>query len=594
MLKNKSGKTNTGQSFIYGAAVMMISTALVKVIGAIFKIPLTSIIGVTGMGYFSVAYDLYVPIYTLAMAGLPVAISRIVAERLAQKRYKDVRMSLRVVKKTFLTTGIAGFVIMLAASYPFVTITTGNIDSLWGILVIAPSLLFCCIMSTYRGYYEGFKNMYPTAISSVIEALGKLVIGYTAALVTVGVAKSEFAKYGTVFGRIVQIDSGDKVKALELAIAPYAAAAAILGITVGSALGALYLVLKYRRRGDDITEEQLAASPDPETAKQTFKLIISIAIPVVLGSLTTNIASLIDVAMVQNQLANVMESNGAAIREMYSGCISPEFKDDEVVTMLYGCYKGVAFSIYNLVPTITQVLGVSAIPALATAWAGKKAGEVKSSVESVLKISALIAMPCGIGIAVLAGNILPLLYSGDSLSELQIAIPILRVLGVTAVFSGMMVPMTNMLQAIGKQIVPVRNIAVGAALKIIINYVLVGIPGININGASVGSMVCYVYIFTANLYSLLKYSKVRVDVKTVFIKPLLSAAACGGAAFVVAKVLPSFVGSNTIITVAAIGAAGLVYIAALLALRAVSYDDVASFPKGAKLAAWMQKHRLIA
>jgi len=593
VINNKSGKTNTGQSFIYGAAVMMISTALVKVIGAIFKIPLTSIIGVTGMGYFSVAYDLYIPIYTLAMAGLPVAISRIVAERLAQKKYRDVRMNLKVVKRTFLTTGLAGFVIMLGASYPFVKIT-GNEDSLLGILVIAPSLLFCCIMSTYRGYYEGFKNMYPTAISSVIEALGKLVIGYTGALVTVSIAKSEYASYGTVFGKIVESESGDIAKALELAIAPYAAAAAILGITAGSALGALYLVLKYRRKGDDITAEQLAASPDPATAKQTFKVLISIAIPVVLGSLTTNIASLIDVAMVQKQLANVMESSGAAIREMYSGCITPEYRDDEVVTMLYGCYKGVAFSIYNLVPTITQVLGVSAIPALATAWAGGKASEVKSSVESVLKISALIAMPCGIGIAVLAGNILPLLYSADSLNELSIATPILQVLGITAVFSGMMVPMTNMLQAIGKQIIPVRNIAIGAVLKIVINYVLVGIPGININGASVGTMVCYVYIFSANLYSLIKYSKVRVDAVTVFLKPLTAAISCGAAAYLAAWQLPRFISSGSIVTVASIGIAGMVYVIALLLLRAVSYDDVASFPKGAKLAAWMQKHRLIA
>jgi len=231
---------------------------------------------------------------------------------------------------------------------------------------------------------------------------------------------------------------------------------------------------------------------------------------------------------------------------------------------------------------------------LATAWAGGKASEVKSSVESVLKISALIAMPCGIGIAVLAGNILPLLYSADSLNELSIATPILQVLGITAVFSGMMVPMTNMLQAIGKQIIPVRNIAIGAVLKIVINYVLVGIPGININGASVGTMVCYVYIFSANLYSLIKYSKVRVDAVTVFLKPLTAAISCGAAAYLAAWQLPRFISSGSIVTVASIGIAGMVYVIALLLLRAVSYDDVASFPKGAKLAAWMQKHRLIA
>lgn len=593
MSVKKTDKVNSGQSFIYGAAVLMISTAIVKVIGAIFKLPLTSIIGVTGMGYFSVAYDLYVPIYTLAMAGLPVAISRIVAERLAQERYKDVRQNLKVVRRTFMTTGLAGFVIMLIASYPFVLITQ-NEDSLLGILVIAPSLLFCCIMSTYRGYYEGFKNMYPTAVSSVIEALGKLIVGYAGAFITVSIAKNEFAESGTVFGKVVNVVSGDTAKALEIAIAPYAAAAALLGITMGSALGALYLVLKYHRQGDNISAEALAASPDPETARKTFKVLISIAIPVVLGSLTTNIASLIDVTMVQRQLAVVMDKSGHIVKEMYGSNISPELDNSTVVTMLYGCYKGVAYSIYNLVPTITQVLGVSAIPALATAWAASRRGEVRSSVESVLKISALIAMPCGIGIAALSGNILSLLYSVEKMNELNIATPILQMLGITAVFSGMMVPMTNMLQAIGRQIVPVRNIAVGAALKIVINYILVGIPAINIMGAPIGTMVCYIFIFGANLYCLLKYSKTKISVVPVFVKPLLSALACGAAAWGAQKIAAMLLGSSSLTTVLAIGVAALAYIAMLLLLKAISYEDVASFPKGQKIADWMQKRGLIA
>lgn len=592
MNNNNSKKAMSGQSFIHGAAVLMISTAIVKVIGAIFKLPLTSIIGVTGMGYFSVAYDLYVPIYTLAMAGLPVAISRIVAERLAQERYKDVRQNLKVVRRTFMATGLAGFVIMLIASYPFVLITH-NQDSLLGILIIAPSLLFCCIMSTYRGYYEGFKNMYPTAISSVIEAAGKLFVGYAGALLTVTLGRNEFAAKGTVFGKEVIVTAGDTAKALEIAIAPYAAAAALLGITAGSALGALYLVIKHRRKGDTITPEQLISSPEPDSGRKTFKVLISIAIPVVLGSLTTNIASLIDVTMVQRQLAVVMENSGQIVRDMYGSNISPELDNGKVVTMLYGCYKGVAYSIYNLVPTITQVLGVSAIPALATAWAAKRQGEVKGSVESVLKISALIAMPCGLGIAAVSGNVLGLLYSIDEMNELNIATPILQMLGITAVFSGMMVPMTNMLQAIGKQTVPVRNIAIGAALKIIINYVLVGIPSINIMGAPIGTMVCYIFIFSANLYSLLKYSGVRVDAVPVFVKPLIAALACGGVAFGVQLLLLQIMGSSRITTVAAIGAAAVVYIAMLLVLRAISYEDVASFPKGEKVAAWLKKRRLI-
>ena len=164
------------QSFEYGAVILIVATLLVKVIGALFKIPLSLIIGTLGFGYFSSAYDLFLPIYSLAMAGLPIAISRMVAENVAKKQFNDVKQTLRISRIAFFVTGFAGFVIMAAATYGFFMIT-GDTRSLPAILVIAPSILFCCVMSVYRGYYEGMRNMSPTAISNVIEALGKLILG---------------------------------------------------------------------------------------------------------------------------------------------------------------------------------------------------------------------------------------------------------------------------------------------------------------------------------------------------------------------------------------------------------------------------------
>ena len=166
------------QSFEYGAIILIVATALVKIIGAIFKIPLSNLIGDLGFGYFSSAYDLFLPIYSLAMAGLPIAVSRIVAENIAVNRFKDVRQTLKIARKAFLVSGIVGFTMMLLLIYPFVKITDPTGKTIYSIFAIAPNLIFCCIMSTYRGYYEGLRNMYPTAFSNVIEALGKLILGY--------------------------------------------------------------------------------------------------------------------------------------------------------------------------------------------------------------------------------------------------------------------------------------------------------------------------------------------------------------------------------------------------------------------------------
>ena len=153
------------QSFEYGAMILLTSTVLVKLIGAIFKIPLSNLIGDLGFGYFSSAYDLFTPIYTLAMAGLPIAVSRVVAEHMAVGKYRDVKNALHVTKKIFLITGLSGLVIMLLLIYPFVKITDPTGETIYSLFAIAPSLLFCCTMSTYRGYYEGLRNMYPTALS---------------------------------------------------------------------------------------------------------------------------------------------------------------------------------------------------------------------------------------------------------------------------------------------------------------------------------------------------------------------------------------------------------------------------------------------
>ena len=139
--------------------------------------PLSELIGTLGFGYFDSAYQLFTPIYTLAMAGLPIAISRVVAEQMQQGKYKNVRRSLKVTKRLFLVTGLTGFILMLLLIYPFVHFTDETGKTVYSLFAIAPSLLICCIMSAYRGYYEGLRNMYPTAVSDVIEALGKLILG---------------------------------------------------------------------------------------------------------------------------------------------------------------------------------------------------------------------------------------------------------------------------------------------------------------------------------------------------------------------------------------------------------------------------------
>lgn len=574
-MKEKKSLNNSSrqQSFLHGSAILVIAMALVKVIGAIYKIPLGELLDTAGMGYYSTAYDLYIPMYSIAMAGLPIAISRIVAEHMAKGRYNDVKKTLKIAQLAFIVTGGTGFFLMVLLAFlltgrPFDVFHYGAFP---GIIAIAPCLLFCCVMSAYRGYYEGLRNMTPTAVSQVLEALGKLIFGFGIAFVILKITNNY----------------------------SYAAAGAMFGITLGTILSTGYLIVKYTKEKDVyFTAEQLVSSPDAKSGKETLKSLVLIAIPIVLGSLVNNVTSLIDVAMVQKQLANAISDSPEYFKSHYASLIAseisknPEFSwGKDLPNSLYGCHRGFAFSIYNLVPQITSVLGVSAIPVLATAWTNKNNAEIKSGINTMIRTTALIAIPAGCGIFALSEGILDLLYSNPEV--IKIAGPNLRILGLCAVFAGLNAPMVNMLQAIGKQTVPLRNIAVGAVLKIVINFILVGTPSINILGVPIGTTACYAYIFISNFICFVKYSKVVPDIYSTIIKPLIAGVVCAVSAFITSFALGKFDVSSSICTVSGILVAVIIYIVALSLLRAFEYEDIVSLPKGEKIAKILAKLKLM-
>lgn len=554
------------QSFEYGAIILLTSTMLVKLIGAVFKIPLSRLIGDLGFGYFSSAYDLFTPIYALAMAGLPIAVSRVVAENMATGKYRDVRTSLKVTKRIFLITGLSGLILMLLLIYPFVKITDPTGDTVYSLFAIAPALLFCCTMSTYRGYYEGLRNMYPTAISDITEALGKLILGYGFAFITMKLTHN----------------------------VAYAAAAAMLGITVGAAAAALYLRLRYKFKGDAITEQELANSPQPASVKSTAKVLIAIAIPVVLSSLANNVASLVDVSMVKWQLVHLVEDNAELLREMYQSSIvdynlfhsAKELTNDAIPTFLYGV-RSKAFTMYNLIPAITSVLGVSALPVIASFWSVKNKQGVKRNIESSIKFTALISLPAGMGFIFVGSGIMGLMY--NTVASVEIGGIMLVIYGIAACFAGMAIPMTNILQAVDKQVIALRNVAIGAALKVIVNFIFVGIPTVNIKGAAIGTAVCYAFVFFANLFSIIKYTGVIPNLFKTVIKPLISALGCG----VTANLIVRLLGTDKIFTAFAIACGAVVYFVMLIILNTFEEEDVLALPKGKKLLKICLKLRII-
>lgn len=567
MLKTK--KEQKQQSFMYATLIMALATVVVKILGLVFRIPITRLLGEVNMAYYSTAYDVYLPIYSIAMAGLPVAVSRMVAQYVSENRYNDVKGVFGVAKRLFTITGFVGFVLMFGIGY-IVTLVAENPNALPAMFVIAPCIIFCCILSLYRGYYEGLRNMFPTAISSLIEAVCKLILGY-------GFAWA-----------VMRFYKGENVGA-------YAAAAAILGITLGTAFAALYVVLRHKLFGTSITDKDYETAPPALDNKSIFKALIAISIPVVLGSMATQVSGLIDVAMVQRQLYTVSKTDFDIFEAAYKGFYSAEewagyIAKDEVHLIPYSLYKNYAYTFFNLVPTITAAVGVSALPVLTMAWTKGDKGAIKSNLESMLKVITLIAFPAGIGLVALAPQILSMLYNTPAT---EAAAPLLRILGIAACFAGMTTPMTNLLQAIGKPGTPVKNIAVGAVIKIVVNFILVGIPEINILGAPIGTLCCYMYIAIADLFCIVKYSKVVPSMFVTIIKPLFAALLCGAAAYISNMGFERLLSGSRLSVVLALLVAVLVYIIAISVLRCITREDVVSLPKGEKLAKLCAKLHII-
>lgn len=595
-------KQRKKQSLLNGALVLVISTVIVKLVSIFYKIPITNILGPVGRSYYNSAYAIFIPVYSIALAGLPTAISRLVSHHMALGEYRHVRQTLRVSRKIFLLTGTLGTILLIALAYPY-ALTAKNVEAYRSILVLAPSVFFCCVMSTYRGYYNGLRNMTPTAVSEVIEAVAKLIIGVIISQEIVNIGLSQYQNGGTVFGIVCTTEA----EAMS-AIYPYAAAGAIAGVTLGTVLAYLYLAVRYRIRGDGITKAELAAAPEPLRQKAMAKQLIAIALPIVASTIIFNITNLIDSWTIQNRLRTITETDIDVLKTMFGAAISAGgIVDENIADYLYGAYE-IASDFRNLLPSVTITFGISAIPVLSEAWTLKNHRMIKSSIESVIRISMMISLPVGLIMGILAKPILTMFYCKDpaTMSAVDISALVMGIYCGTAFIFSITQPLTNMLQAIGRTDVPLLSLGVGAIFKVGLNYILIGIPQMNIYGAIIGTLACYLVVTVIDLIFLVKSAKVSINVVSVFLKPLFCSVLSGGAAWAIyglfSRLLDGvsalsddteYISYVTVSLVIAVVVSVIVYGFSMLLTRSLEREDIKMLPKGEKIVKILEKYGLM-
>ena len=529
------------QNFIKGAAILAATSIFVKIIGAVYKIPLFNILGNAGRGYFQTTYSVYQMVLNIATAGVPVALSRMVSSAAAKGNTRLVRRYFSVSLPAFTLIGIAAMLIMLFFADPFARAMNSSLSAP-GIRVLAPAVFFVCIISVYRGYAQGFENMVPTAVSQALEVICKAVFGIA---IVLWLARAGFE---------VQIMS----------------AGGILGVTIGLGL-CVPLLIWYKRKIDKGISYAGEMTGQPG-GLSVFLQLMKVSIPITLGASFMTIITVVDNSVVLGRLQNAL--------------LLSEYE----ASSLFGVYA-TGLTLYNLPSALIVPVAISVVPAIAAALASNREGEAGSIMQASVKLVNLFAMPACAGLMVLAAPIMIALFEESS----RTAVNILILLGAASFFVCLQLVTTAILQANGYERLPVLTIPIGGVVKIALGYILVGNPNISIVGSAIGSLACFIIICALNI--ILIKIKVRECPKFggVFIKPLLCTAVMAVAAYY-AYELVSRLGAGilgelgkgrfavAVFLAAAIAVAVIVYVASIILTRTVTMEDMKLVPKGEKLA----------
>ncbi len=521
------------QTFLHGTMLLALSTAIVKVIGALYKIPLNAIIGPEGFSYFNTAYEIYTVLLMVSSAGLPVAMSRMISQANSLGHYREVRKIYSTCRTIFLILGLGGGLLMTVFCRQLANFQEQP-DAWAAIGALGPCAFFICLISTYRGFFQGQSNMMPTSVSQVLEAICKLVIGMGAALLVLYYTKS----------------------------IPLAAAGAILGVTVGTALSALYLKLTCHKSYSmlPVTDEEVSSSG------KIAKSLLAIAVPITIGSAGLQLLTMLETKIYMSRLLNVLN-----------------YTQSEADTMK-GIYN-MTQTIFNMPCAFINPITISIIPAITAQLTLKKDGAVKATEESGARITGLISLPCAVGLCLLAEPVTALLggYAGE---DLALSTGLMSILGICIVFNAIVLLTNAIMQAHGNVTLPVVNMFIGGILKLAIIFILTGNPNIGILGTPIGTLVCYVCITALNLISMRKvFSNPPAILKSI-LRAVLAAAIMGVAVFGTWKGIQMVLGdvSRLISCAVPIFVGAVVYLIAVVKLKAITREDCLLLPKGEKIA----------
>ncbi len=492
---------NSTKLFFSGVLVLTISNLLIKAIGALFKIPMNQILGDQGMGNYSASYTIYTFFYMVSTAGLPVAISLLVSENRAKGRLKQVKKVFKIALLVFLAVGIVGTAVMILGAGTLSQVMKVD-KTYYCIIAIAPTLFFICLSSAYRGYFQGYQTMLPVAVSQLIEALCKLFLG-------IAFAYYALNRYGTSMENIHIV-----------------AAYAVLGLTIGAAIGMLFLLVSKwlfkTEKYDDEYVSETGLDDTTESSGTILKKILLIALPITVSASVMSLTNLIDTFLIQRLLQTVKGFTAAQ------------------ASSIYGNYQSLCVPLFNMPPYLIYPISYSIVPMIKTAVASGDKKRANLVMESCLRVAVLIGIPCALGMAALAKPILHVLPF--RFWSVVSAAPLLTLLAPSTFFICVLSVTNAILQANGLERKPVISMFAGAAVKVISNMILIRFIGMS--GTPISTFLCYLTATGLNIHYIVKHIGLKLSFNRIFVRPLICGILCAVTAIGACNVTSLFIADD--------------------------------------------------
>lgn len=540
----ESTKNNKLNNLVIQSSILVFASIIVRLIGFFYRIPITNLLHDEGSGYYANAFTIYTFLLMISTYGFPSTISKLTAEKYAQKKYKEAQYIFKSALSLALILGIVFSAILWFGAKP-IAVFSGSAKSYYAIRAIAPALFCFAILSVLRGYFQGMQTMVPTAVSQIIEQIFNAAFSLILAAI--------FMKKGVEYG----------------------ASGSSLGTGIGAFSALLFLLFIYQAARKRVIRKNIRSDRNIYQKKSVFfywKTVIWLAVPMVLGSVIMNFTNVMDVFMFQRAL-------------LYHGLATEE------VAKYYGLYSMKILLIINLPVSVAAAFSTASLPGLSASVVKKELKSLQHKISTAIRAVLLIAIPAAVGLLVLAEPIINMLFRSESQEATAIY---LQLSTLSVIFLGISTVSIGLIQGLGKLKKQVFIAAIAFGIKVLLNIILLYVIDLRIYGAIISNTI---YAFIAAYLSLKVINEaiaIKINIKKTITIPIIASGFMGIVGFLIYDIFGFITRSNTISTLLAIMFSLLTYGVIMIKLKGIEEEEIINMPKGLKISKLLKKIGLLA